>query len=177
MNHVYAEDIGVVRARAVVGSQGQMLVSSRFNIALPAQLEDALKQGVSLNFKLAFNLDAPTYTAYKLKLSNWFSEAASVSYKISYHPLTDRYRVSIGSLSTDHTSLSSALGSIGGIANWQTLPKGTLKDVAANDVKASIRLSLTMDDLPKPFQINGITSKKWNLDTDWVNLAVSREKV
>ena len=176
MGNVWAEDIGIVHAKGIVSKQGQVLVSTRFNVNVPAQLSSALQQGVSLNFRLSFSLDAPTYTAYKHKIGNWFSDSNSISYKLSYHPLTKRYRVSLGSLSTDYSTLQAALSSIGGIANWRVLPEGTLKGVAARDVTASVRLSLTMDDLPKPFQINGITSKKWDLDTGWVRLAISEEK-
>ncbi len=174
--NVWAEDIAIVHAKGIVSKQGQVLVSTRFNVNVPAQLSSALQQGVSLNFRLSFSLDAPTYTAYKHKIGNWFSDGYSISYKLSYHPLTKRYRVSLGSLSTDYSTLQAALSSIGGIANWRVLPEGTLKGTAARDVTASVRLSLTMDDLPKPFQINGITSKKWDLDTGWVRLAISGEK-
>ena len=178
VSSAYAEDIGIVHARGIVTQQGEMLVSTRFNVTLPNQLGNVLKQGVSLNFKLVFSLDAPTYTAYKLKVSNWFAEGASVSYKLSYNPLvTKGYRVRVGSLTVgEYTTLEEALRRIGGISNWSVLDKGILKDIPAGDIRATVRLSLTMDDLPKPFQINGITSRKWNLDTGWVRVAVSKER-
>ena len=173
-----AEDIGVVHARGVVSKQGEMLVSTRFNVSLPSQLGNALKQGVSLNFKLVYSLDAPTYTAYKLKLSNWFAEGASVNYKLSYNPLvTKGYRVRIGTLTVgDYATLEEALLRIGGISNWTVLSKGTLDGISVGDIRATVRLSLSMDDLPKPFQINGLTSRKWNLDSGWVRVAISKER-
>ena len=172
-----AEDIGIVHAKGAVDVQGRMFVSTRFNVRLPSQLSSALQQGVSLNFRLAFSLDAPTYTAYKTKVSGWFSDQGIVTYKLSYHPLTKKYRVSIGSLAVeDYPTLSQALNRIGGIADWNVLPVGTLKGVAVRDIQGSVRLSLTMDDLPKPFQIDGLTARKWDMDTSWVRLAISRRK-
>ena len=176
VGNTFAEDIGIIHAKGIVSKQGQILVGTRFNVNVPVQLSGALQQGVSINFRLSFSLDAPTYSAYKYKVGNWFSDDNSVSYKLSYHPLTKRYRVGLGTLSTEYTTLQAALSSIGGIANWRVLPEGTLKGVAPRDIQASVRLSLTMDDLPRPFQINGITSKKWNLDSGWVRLAISEEK-
>ncbi len=178
LSSAYAEDIGIVHVRGVVSQQGEMLVSTRFNVSLPNQLGNALKQGVSLNFKLVFSLDAPTYTAYKLKVSNWFAEGASVNYKLSYNPLiTKGYRVRVGSLTVgEYATLDEALRRIGGISNWLVLSKGTLTDISVGDIRATVRFSLTMDDLPKPFQINALTSRKWNLDTGWVRVAVSKER-
>lgn len=171
----YAEDIGIVHAKGMITKEGRMSVGTRFRVTLPNQLSNALLQGVTLNFKLSYSLDAPTYSAYKYKVGNWFSDSNSLNYKLSYHPLNKRYKVSLGGFSTDYTTLAAALNSIGGISNWQLLPKKTLSGLSPRDVQASIRLSLTMDDLPKPFQINVITSKKWRLDTDWVYLAISEE--
>ena len=171
-----AEDIGVVRAKGELTSNGQMLVSTRFKVDLPSQLKEALTQGVNLNFQLSFELNSPMYPAYKLKLSNWFGSHAYIQYKLSYHPLTDRYRVSIGTLSTDFTTLDAALNSIGSISNWRILPVQTLSGYKTDDVSAVVRLSLSISELPKPFQVNAITSSKWRLDTGLVTLAISKER-
>lgn len=171
-----AEDIGVVRAKGELTSNGQMLVSTRFKVDLPSQLKEALTQGVSLNFRLDFELNSPMYPAYKLKLSNWFSSHASIQYKLSYHPLTDRYRVSIGTISNDYSTLEAALNSLGAISNWRILPAQTLSGYSTDDVGAVVRLSLSISELPKPFQVNAITSSKWRLDTGSVTLAISKER-
>lgn len=176
MMPVQAEDIGVVRAKGEVTANGQMLVSTRFKVDLPTQLKEALTQGVSLNFRLDFELGAPVYPAYKLKLNNWFGSHAFIQYKLSYHPLTDRYRVSIGTLSTDFTTLENALNALGVIANWRVLPAQTLSGYNINDINAVVRLSLRISELPKPFQVNAITSSKWHLDTGKVTLAISKER-
>ena len=50
--------------------------------------------------------------------------------------------------------------------------KDALSDIEANEIKAQIRLNLSMGNLPKPFQINALTSKSWNLDSGWQTLQV-----
>ncbi|EGV35088.1 hypothetical protein l11_20940 [Neisseria weaveri LMG 5135] len=99
----------------------------------------------------------------------------AVAYKLSYHPLTSRYRVSVGTFSTEYNSLESALKAVGSIANWHVLNTGTLNKVSAAETKAEIRLTLSTAQLPKPFQINALTSKNWQLDSGWKPLTVIRE--
>ncbi len=170
-----AEDIGVVRAKGVIAKNGQMLVSTRFTTQLPQPLIESLNQGVALNFRLEYQLNSPTYQAYKLKLSNLFSAHAALNYKLSYHPLTNRYKVIMGTLATDYATLDEAIQSIGAIANWRVLSSGTLSGYRPRDVSAAVKLSLSISDLPKPFQINAITSSTWKLDSGWVTLNLSKE--
>lgn len=170
-----AEEISVVRAKGTIAKNGQMLVSTRFNTQLPQPLIESLNQGVALNFRLDYQLNAPSYQAYKLKISNLFGSHAGLNYKLSYHPLTNRYKVIMGTLATDYGSLDEAIQSIGAIANWRVLSSGTLTGYPVRDVSASVRLSLSISDLPKPFQINAITSSTWKLDSGWVTLNLSKE--
>ena len=93
---------------------------------------------------------------------------------LSFHPLTNRYRITVGTFSTEYGSLETALRGIGAIANWRVLPKGTLDDTDWREIKAEVRLSLSTNQLPKPFQINALTAKNWQLDSGWKPLAVSK---
>ena len=77
--------------------------------------------------------------------------------------------------STEYDTLETALRAVGAVANWKVLSKGALSDVAAKDTKAEIRLLLTTAKLPKPFQINALTSKNWHLDSGWKSLSVVQE--
>ena len=141
---------------------------------LPDPLKQALKQGVPLYFTLNYQLSAPTMAAYKFKLGQLVGSDNSVTYKLSFHPLTNRYRITVGTFSTEYGSLETALRGIGAIANWRVLPKGTLDDTDWREIKAEVRLSLSTNQLPKPFQINALTAKNWQLDSGWKPLAVSK---
>ncbi|KLT71983.1 hypothetical protein PL75_10635 [Neisseria arctica] len=170
-----AEGITVTRAQAKLTGSGQLSISSRFNTELPDQLKQALTQGVPLTFTLTYQLTAPTIPAYRFRLGQLVSSDNSVQYKLSYHPLTNRYRVSVGTFSTEYNSLDTALRGIGAIANWQVMGKGSLQGVSAQDARADIRLSLSTSQLPKPFQINALTSRSWQLDSGWKALSITQE--
>lgn len=167
-----ADTINVTRSEAELTSDGQLLVSTRFDVQLPPSLNQALQQGVALDFKLDFELDKPRFTAYGLKLSNWFSPTASMNFKISYHALTRRYRVTIGSLSNHYTTLGEALRATGAISGWRVLGSGKLSELKPNEIAGRIRLALDLGNLPKPFQLNALGSSDWSLSSGWVNLSI-----
>lgn len=173
--HVQAESINIARAEARLTENGQLAVSSRFRVDLPEQLKQVLKQGVPLHFNLSWQLSEPTIAAYKFKFNQLVSDANNIQYKLSFHPLTGRYRVSVGTFSSEYDSLETALRGIGAVANWKVLDKGTLAGTEAKDVKAEIRLLFSTAKLPKPFQINAITSKSWHLDSGWKPLEITQD--
>ena len=169
------EGISVTRAEAKLTHAGQLSVSSRFRTDLPDQLKEALKQGVPLHFNLSWQLTAPSMSSYKFKFDQLLNNDSTIQYKLSFHPLTNRYRVTVGTFSTEYDTLETALRAVGAVVNWKVLSKGALSDVAAKDTKAEIRLLLTTAKLPKPFQINALTSKNWHLDSGWKSLSVVQE--
>ena len=169
------EGNSATRAEAKLTHAGQLSVSSRFRTDLPDQLKEALKQGVPLHFNLSWQLSAPSVASYKFKFDQLLNNDSTIQYKLSFHPLTNRYRVTVGTFSTEYDTLETALRAVGAVANWKVLSKGALSDVAAKDTKAEIRLLLTTAKLPKPFQINALTSKNWHLDSGWKSLSVVQE--
>lgn len=170
-----ADGINITRSTATLTADGRLAVNSRFQTDLPEQLQVALKQGVPLNFELSYRLQAPTLAAYRWRLGLLVGSAQTINYKLAYHPLTDRYRVSVGTFSTEYSTLPTALKAVGAVANWQVLDKGALSNISATDVSADVRLSLSIGDLPRPFQINGETSKSWQLDSGWRKLLISQQ--
>lgn len=172
----YAEGIYVNRAQAIMTDNGQLLISTRFNIQLPDQLREALRQGVPLNFDLNYQLTAPTLASYRNRINNLINGDNLIQYKLAFHPLTNHYRVSMGpTFSTEYNSLETALKAIGAVANWRVLNNGLLNNVSSYQVRADIRLSLSISQLPKPFQINALTSHSWQLDSGWRSIAISAD--
>lgn len=162
------------RAVASLNQQGQLLISSRFYTELPNQLQSALEQGVPLNFELRYRLQSPTVAAYRNRISQMVGNKNSIRYKLSYHPLTSSYRVTVGTFSTEYTALPNALRAVGAVANWPVLEAGTLSDTPPENVAADIRLNLSISDLPRPFQINAATSTNWQLDSGWHKLNIQQ---
>ena len=174
--NVAAEGIDVSRAEARITDGGQLSASSRFQTELPDQLKQALRRGVPLNFTLGWQLSAPTVASYRFKFDQLIGDDSNIYYKLTFHPLTNRYRVTVGAFSTDYDTLDAALRAIGAVANWKVLHKGTLSGTEARETKAEIRLLLSTSKLPKPFQINALTSKNWHLDSGWKPLNIIGNK-
>lgn len=174
--NVAAEGIDVSRAEARITDGGQLSVSSRFQTELPDQLKQALRRGVPLNFTLGWQLSAPTVASYRFKFDQLIGDDSNIYYKLTFHPLTNRYRVTVGAFSTDYDTLDAALRAIGAVANWKVLHKGTLSGTEARETKAEIRLLLSTSKLPKPFQINALTSQNWHLDSGWKPLNIIGNK-
>ncbi|MCO6505076.1 MAG: DUF4390 domain-containing protein [Snodgrassella sp.] len=173
---VRAEGISIIRAQATITRNGQLSINSRFNLQLPDQLKQALNQGVPLNFDLNYQLNAPTLASYRNRINNLIGGDNLIQFKLAYHPLTSRYRVSMGpTFSTEYNSLDTALKAIGAVANWRVLSKGILNGVSSKEVHADIRLSLSISQLPKPFQINALTSHSWQLDSGWHQLTINAD--
>ncbi|MBR6027329.1 MAG: DUF4390 domain-containing protein [Neisseriaceae bacterium] len=169
-----ADNIRAIKAEGVKLPNGTVSVETLFYTTLPEQLQDALKQGVPLQFDLTYQLTRPSLMAYKFRFNRLFANDNVISYRLTYHALTERYRVSTGTFYTEYQNLNSALKALGATSNWQTLPEGTLKNnLASDDIGMSVRLSLTTRQLPKPFQINALTSDDWNLDSGWVQLKIT----
>lgn len=170
----HADSIAPLRREAKLLNNGQLAINTRFQTELPEQLRNALKQGVALDFILTYQLDKPKMASYRHKLSSWVGSSNAVNYRLSYHPITGRYRISVGTFSTEYNNLDTALKGVGAIANWHVLSEGALENVAAKDVAASVRLSLNTSKLPKPFQINALTSRNWDLDSGWKELKIGQ---
>jgi hypothetical protein len=165
----WADTISAKRAEAEL-ADGQLSVSTRFNIKMPSGLNEALTQGVPLTFRLDFELLRPRWTSYYLNVSNGFSPHASIAFKLYYQSLTNRYRVSIGSFSNFYPSLSEALRSVGAIQGWRVLNPGELSGSSPDQLAGRVRLALDISELPKPYQLNALGSSDWTLSSNWVSL-------
>ena len=173
---VMADGVHAMRADGIKMPDGTVLVGTRFYIDLPQALQSVLKQGIPLQFNLSYQVNRPSRVAYKLRFNHLFKDDNIISYKLSYHPVTNRYRVAMGSFYTEYPSLDTALKALGATANWQILPQGSLKDYSAADVQISVQLALNEQRLPKPYQINAADkSKHWHLDSGWVRLNIVGE--
>ncbi|CUA83717.1 Domain of unknown function (DUF4390) [Gulbenkiania indica] len=154
---------------------GQLAVDTRFGIKLPPSLTEALAQGVTLTFRLEFELTRPRMAAYYLNLRDLFDPHAAIAYKIAYQTLTNRYRVTIGGLSSYYGTLAEALAMVGAIRGWRVLEPGQLAGLGPDEVAGKVRLQLDIAELPKPFQLNALGASDWSLSSGWVGLGIRRE--
>ena len=138
------------------------VLDANFDLALNAKLEEALVHGVALYFVVEFELRRPRWY--------WIDDTVvnnTLSYRLSYNALTRQYRLSTGGAFYQNLpTLEEAQRFISRVRGRSVIHKSELfKGVR---YEAAVRLRLDTTQLPKPFQISALTSRDWNLQSDWV---------
>lgn len=154
-----------IRSAAVSLREDGYAVDADMEIALTPTLEDILNKGVALNFLLEFELIRPRWY--------WLNEKVvtqSQQYKLAYNPLTRQYRISLGTLYQNFRTLSEALSFMSRPRNVTVADKAQLQPGAT--YAAALRMRLDVSQLPRPFQINALGSREWNLSSDWYRFPV-----
>ncbi len=139
---------------------GGFELAASFDFDLPPVLEDALHKGISLYFAVDFQLSRSRWYWFDDKPVN-----TTRSVRLSYQPLTRQYRVSTGGLQLPFTRLKSALQFIQRVRGWRVFERNAVK--AGETYHAEVRMRLDLSQLPKPFQINAVNTREWNLASDW----------
>lgn len=160
-----AEGIEVKKAALVAAEDGYFLEAD-FDIALTPTLEDALNKGVPLYFLLEFELIRPRWYWLNEKLAN-----ARQQYRMSYYALTRQYRVGVGTLYQNFSSLPEALGALSRVRLREIAEPGALGK--GSSYTAALRLRLDTSQLPRPFQIGVVGSRDWSLSSDWHRWTIS----
>lgn len=139
---------------------GGFELNTSFDFDLPPALEDALHKGISLYFVVDFQLSRARWY--------WFDEKpvnTTRSVRLSYQPLTRQYRVSTGGLQLPFNRLKGALQFIQQVRGWRVFER---KDVKLGETyHAETRMRLDLSQLPKPFQVNAVNTREWNLSSEW----------
>jgi len=164
------ERIGVIAAalEPAPGGAGGVVLNATFEFELPQTLDEAVAKGIAIYFNIEFELFRKRWYWLDRKVSS-----STLTYRLSYSPLTRQYRLARGGLSQPFDSLDEALGLLKSVRNWKVIEPGVL--VPRDSYDAQVRMQLDVTQLPKPFQVNAITSREWNLASDWRELAVPIE--
>lgn len=163
------ERIGVIAAELESAAGGGVVLNATFEFEMPQVLEEAVQKGIAIYFNIEFELYRKRWYWLDRKLSD-----SALTYRLSYSPLTRQYRLARGGLSQPFDSLEEALGLLKSVRQWKVIDKGVLSPGA--NYEAQVRMRLDVNQLPKPFQVNAITSREWNLASDWHELAVPAEQ-
>ena len=174
---VFADErIGVMAAALEPARDSQnmsgdaLLLNATFEFELPQALEEAVQKGIALYFNIEFELFRKRWY--------WFDRRAASStltYRLSYSPLTRQYRLARGGLSQSFESLDEALALLKSVRNWKVAEKSVLSP--RDEYTAQVRMRLDVTQLPKPFQVNAITSREWTLTSDWREVPVTAELI
>ncbi len=152
---VQAASIEPVKASLFPTEDGYAL-SADFAIDLGSRVEETVAHGVPLYFNL--ELEVTRSRNY------WIDEhtlSHTLTYRLSYHALTRQYRLSTGALSRNFDTLADALRAMGRIAALPIAGKDTF--MPGSIYLAALRLSLDSSQLPKPFQLDAIISRDWQV--------------
>ena len=160
-----AEGIDVRHASLVAREEGYYLEAD-FEIALNSTLEDALHKGVPLYFLLEFEVIRPRW--YWLN-ENVFNTRQQ--YRLAFNALTRQYRLGVGSLYQNFGALSEALDFLSRVRRRQVLEASMLGK--GNAYTVGVRMRLDVSQLPKPFQLNALASRDWNLGSEWHRWSVT----
>lgn len=165
-----AADSAQIRQAELVATTEAYVLNADLDIHLGETLTEALMRGVSLHFVLEFEV--------KRKRWYWLDEhisSVSIHYRVSYNTITRAYRLSIGNLHLTYDSLDSVLRDMSQVRNWPVVELDELEP--GEDYEAGLRFRHDMGRLPRPFQIEALRDRSWNLDTDWLrwSMAVGSE--
>ena len=165
------ERIGVMAAaleQPREGTNGAIVLNATFEFELPQALEEAIQKGIALYFNIEFELFRKRWYWFDRKVAS-----ETLVYRLSYSPLTRQYRLARGGLSQPFESLEEALALVKSVRYWKVADRSQFSP--RDDYDAQVRMRLDVSQLPKPFQVNAITSREWNLASDWRELVVPSE--
>jgi hypothetical protein len=164
------ERIGVIAAalEPAPGGVGGGVLNATFEFEMPQALDEAVQKGIAIYFNIEFELYRKRWYWLDRKVST-----STLTYRLSFSPLTRQFRLARGGLSQPFESLDEALGLLKSVRQWKVIEKGMLSP--GDSFEAQVRMRLDVNQLPKPFQVNAITSREWNLASDWHELAVPAE--
>lgn len=163
---------GLAHAQGVTSSQGVELTNLSIQkldagltldfstrIALPGAVQDAVQRGVPLYF-------VAEATVWRNRWY-WRDERvarASRSWRLSYQPLSDSWRVSLGGLAQTHATLQEALSSMSGAARWKIADPSQIDPDERHYVEFTYRLDTSQ--LPRPMQIGIGGQADWSLGVE-----------
>jgi Domain of unknown function (DUF4390) len=162
------ERIGVMAAaleQPTDGTNGGIVLNATFEFELPQALEEAVQKGIALYFNTEFELFRKRWYWFDRKVAS-----QTLVYRLSYSPLTRQYRLARGGLSQPFDSLDEALALVKSVRNWKVMDRAQLSP--RDEYEAQVRMRLDVSQLPKPFQVNAITSREWSLASDWREVQV-----
>ena len=148
-------------------SEGTVYASMQWNFQLPAPLEDALFKGVALYFVAEIDVTRERWYFYDKKLLS-----AQRHMRLSFLPLTRRWRVNVASqpfssaglgmsLGQSYDTLDDALQPIRRIAQWNIGNAFDLEPDTKQNISISYKLDLTQ--LPRPMQMGAAGQSDWNI--------------
>lgn len=144
-----------------------LMVNAQINFELPSHIEEALTKGVPLFFIAEAEVTRDRWYWYDKKVSQ-----ATRQMRLSYQPLTRRWRLNVSTGFASHTqsgiglpqyfdTLSDAMSSIKRLTRWRIADLNDIDASTSHTVELKFKLDLSQ--MPRPFQIGVIGSNEWSI--------------
>jgi hypothetical protein len=146
----------------LVRSEEGLLLDFSAKFELSGPVEDALQKGVPLVFT-AQALVREKRWYWRDKLINTVIR----SWRLSYQPLTRKYRVSLGGLTQNYDTLADAIGTLNSSAHWKLSDSSELSN---SRIYVEFRYELDTTQLPRPMQIGINGQDDWTLRIERIQL-------
>lgn len=150
--------------RVSIASDDKFLsVDADYQVQLTTRVEEAVRKGV------------PVYFVYEIELTRdrfrFFTETVASNkrtMRVSFRPLTQQYTLDDDSGHRSFADFAEVGRAIGRLRGWRIIALDALVPDVGYDLR--IRLRLDIDRLPKPFQVDALTSDAWHLESPWTQL-------
>ncbi|WP_461466661.1 DUF4390 domain-containing protein [Melaminivora sp.] len=164
---VPAQARGEVTELLVEHTDAGVLLSAAWRMVLPTLLENALYQGVALHFIAEAKVVRP----------RWYWSDKTVAhavryFRLSYQPLTRRWRLVQSSTNRESSEAGTLLGqsfeefsdavaALQRLARWKIADASALDDDGGYSVNFQFRLDTSQ--MPRPLQLGAVGSTNWNV--------------
>lgn len=157
-------EISQLRAERV---DDEVLLSAQLGFDLPAAVEDALGKGIPMHFVVEAELLRERWYWYDKKIAR-----VERQMRLSYQPLTRRWRLHVAAGSARDAAPGTALGQsfdalADALAALKRLSRWKLADAAELEAgvryKVGLQFRLDLSQLPRPFQIGALGQSDWDI--------------
>lgn len=161
---VHAQGAEITQLRLERGDEG-VLLSAIVQFELPPAVDDAVQKGIPMFFVAEAVLLRDRWYWYDKQVAG-----AARHMRLSYQPLTRRWRVQISHQPIGNTGLAlgqtfdtreEALAALQRISRWKIAESGELEPDARYSVEFRWRLDVSQ--LPRPFQIGAVGQSDWTI--------------
>jgi hypothetical protein len=146
-----------------------LYLNAQFSFEPPPAIEDAVRRGIPVYFAIDFELVRTRWYWFNRQVAS-----ATLAYRLSYSPLTRQFRLSRGALGQPFDTLAEALATVRTVRGWKVAGQAAAE--SREHLLARVRLRLDTTMLPKPFQVDSLTSltnHDWALASDWHPVAIA----
>jgi hypothetical protein len=146
-------------------SEEGVLLSAHVNFELPAVIDDALAKGIPMFFVAEAVLFRDRWYWYDRQVA-----AASRHMRLSYQPLTRRWRLVVSPTPIGNSGLAlgqtfdtreEAIAAVQRISHWKIAEASDVDPEVRHNVDFRFRLDVSQ--LPRPFQIGAVGQADWNI--------------